>query len=157
MRAARSKPVEFVVVHCSATPPSRDIGAADIDTMHKARGWKAGIGYHLVIRRDGRIEAGEHLNSRGAHAVGFNDNSISVCLVGGVDAKNKPEANFTEEQWDSLKTVASLYKKMFPKAKFVGHRDLSPDKDGDGEIEPWEWLKACPTFDVKKWAKENGF
>jgi N-acetylmuramoyl-L-alanine amidase len=32
----------------------------------------------------------------------------------------------------------------------VGHRDLSLDLDGDGTVEPEEWTKACPCFDVKK-------
>ena len=31
-----------------------------------------------------------------------------------------------------------------------GHRDLSPDLNGNGEIEPEEWVKACPCFDVTK-------
>ena len=32
----------------------------------------------------------------------------------------------------------------------VGHRDLSPDLDGDGVVEPDEWTKACPCFEVKR-------
>ena len=31
----------------------------------------------------------------------------------------------------------------------LGHRDASPDKNGDGEIEPAEWIKQCPCFDVR--------
>lgn len=30
----------------------------------------------------------------------------------------------------------------------VGHRDLSPDKNGNGKIETREWVKVCPTFDA---------
>ena len=30
----------------------------------------------------------------------------------------------------------------------MGHRDLSPDTDGDGHVEPEEWLKFCPCFDA---------
>ncbi|PWL81412.1 MAG: N-acetylmuramoyl-L-alanine amidase, partial [Prevotellaceae bacterium] len=25
---------------------------------------------------------------------------------------------------------------------------FSPDLNGDGIIEPWEWMKACPCFDA---------
>ncbi|MDA5624327.1 N-acetylmuramoyl-L-alanine amidase, partial [Pasteurella multocida] len=32
-----------------------------------------------------------------------------------------------------------------------GHRDLSPDLNGDGTITPNEWLKDCPCFDVWEW------
>ena len=31
-----------------------------------------------------------------------------------------------------------------------GHRDLSPDLNGNGEIEPEEWVKACPCFDAEE-------
>jgi N-acetylmuramoyl-L-alanine amidase len=30
----------------------------------------------------------------------------------------------------------------------VGHRDLSPDLDKDGLVEPHEWMKQCPCFDA---------
>jgi N-acetyl-anhydromuramyl-L-alanine amidase AmpD len=32
-----------------------------------------------------------------------------------------------------------------------GHRDLSPDRNGNGLVEPIEWLKTCPGFDVAAW------
>jgi hypothetical protein len=30
----------------------------------------------------------------------------------------------------------------------LGHRDLSPDKDKDGQVEPHEWVKMCPCFNA---------
>jgi N-acetylmuramoyl-L-alanine amidase len=41
----------------------------------------------------------------------------------------------------------------YPAATILGHRDFSPDKDGDGIIEFFEWIKYCPGFDVKEWLK----
>lgn len=41
-------------------------------------------------------------------------------------------------------------KSMFPNAEILGHRDLSDDLDGDGIIQPDEWIKNCPRFDAKK-------
>ena len=41
----------------------------------------------------------------------------------------------------------------YPKATVLGHRDLSPDRDGDGIVEPHEWRKACPCFDARAWAR----
>lgn len=38
----------------------------------------------------------------------------------------------------------------YPEAKVVGHRDLSPDVNGNGEVEPMEWTKECPYFKVEK-------
>ena len=63
--------IRYLVVHCAATPPEMDIGAKEIDLWHRQRGW-SGIGYHFVIRRDGRVEAGRPLDRPGAHAQGFN-------------------------------------------------------------------------------------
>ncbi len=40
-------------------------------------------------------------------------------------------------------------KAKYPKAKIVGHRDLSPDKNDDGEITSDEWLKSCPCFNAE--------
>ena len=31
----------------------------------------------------------------------------------------------------------------------VGHRDLSPDKNYNGIVDPWERTKECPCFEVK--------
>lgn len=39
----------------------------------------------------------------------------------------------------------------------VGHRDLSPDKNGDGIITSNEWVKLCPSFDVTKWLNDINF
>ena len=68
-------PLKYLVVHCSATPASRDIGAKEIDLMHRQKGWRC-IGYHYVIRRDGRVEAGRPENEPGAHVEGHNGHSL---------------------------------------------------------------------------------
>lgn len=148
--AQRRRETLKIVIHCSATPPSSDIGADEIDTWHKARGWQ-GIGYHAVIRRDGRIEFGRHFDEPGAHVQGWNTRSVGVCLVGGVTEEKVPFADFTGEQMHSLKALVSTLIHAYPDAEVVGHRDLSPDKDGDGIVEKHEWMKACPSFDVTYW------
>ena len=153
VRQNRSK-TEYVVWHCSATPPSQDIGSAQIDIMHKARGFDA-IGYGLVVRRDGRIELGEDLKKVGAHVKGLNSVSVGICMIGGVDENGKSENNFTKEQWQAAKHVYEFFTLLFPDAKHVGHRDLSPDRDGDGRVQRHEFLKDCPCFSVGQW-EEGG-
>ena len=86
--------VNLLVIHCAATKPNMDIGRDEIDSWHKARGW-SGIGYHYVIRRDGRIESGRPVEQAGAHASGYNANSIGICLVGGINHNGKPEFQST--------------------------------------------------------------
>ncbi|MEO4805671.1 N-acetylmuramoyl-L-alanine amidase, partial [Bacteroides thetaiotaomicron] len=36
----------------------------------------------------------------------------------------------------------------YPEAKVVGHRDLSPDTNYNGIVDPWERIKECPCFEV---------
>jgi N-acetyl-anhydromuramyl-L-alanine amidase AmpD len=44
--------------------------------------------------------------------------------------------------------------KDYPNCRICGHRDLSPDLNGNGEIEPEEWIKACPCFNAETdWGK----
>ena len=95
------KKTNYIVVHCSATKPTMNIGAYEIDRWHRERGWLE-IGYHFVIKRDGHIELGRPMEAIGAHAKGYNNESVSICLIGGVDDKNKPQENYTREQFDCL-------------------------------------------------------
>ena len=41
------KETKHIVIHCSATKPTMDIGAYEIDRWHRERGWLE-IGYHFV-------------------------------------------------------------------------------------------------------------
>lgn len=148
------KTTDTIVVHCSATRPSSDIGATEIDRWHRQRGW-LGCGYHVVIRRDGTIEADftGHTQTRpiwapGAHAgADMNGRSIGICMVGGVreDNPNKAQNNFTPEQFASLEKVIGLLRAKEPGiAQVIGHRDV-PNTP-----------KACPSFDVRTWMRERG-
>ena len=154
----RPKPTDTIVIHCSATRLTRDLGAADIDEMHRAKGWRK-IGYHAVIRRNGVVEFGRHFDNQGAHVSGFNEHTVGVCLIGGLldngESGQEFFDTFTEEQEDSLISTLIFLRRAWPDAQIVGHRDLSPDLDGDGIIEEHEWLKDCPTFDVADWMADR--
>lgn len=130
---------DYIVIHCSATPPDMDIGREEIDRWHKERGFRE-IGYHFIIRRSGGVEKGRWVRVAGSHVKGYNSRSVAVCMVGGVDKNMKPEDNFTEAQWNALLDVVFFLKGLFPDAEIVGHRDLDSKK-------------ACPSFDVTEWAK----
>ena len=69
-----------IIVHCSATREGKYFTAEDIDRWHKAQGF-ACIGYHFVVRTDGRIEMGRGIERVGAHCKGHNGTSIGVCYV----------------------------------------------------------------------------
>lgn len=148
--------VNLIVIHCSATREGQKHTAADIDRWHKAQGWN-GIGYHHVVLLDGTVQKGRDESAAGSHVKGFNANSIGVVYIGGLAANGvTPKDTRTEAQKKSLAALIKSLKVKYPGAKVVGHRDLSPDKDKDGVVEPHEWLKACPSFDVSSWLKEVG-
>lgn len=135
--------VEGIVIHCSASKNgdarvTRDV----IDGWHQEKGWRK-IGYHYVIEVDGFINHGRELEEIGAHVEGSNAKTVGICMVG--------TDKFSPKQWNSLAALVRELRESYPAATVLGHRDYSPDKDGDGVIEPFEWLKTCPGFDVAGW------
>ena len=80
---------------------------------------------------------------------GHNANSIHVSYAGGIDAKRKPIDNRTQAQKETLIKVLTELKHKFPNAKIIGHRDFSPDKNHNGKVDTWEFIKWCPCFDAK--------
>ncbi len=166
-----------IIIHCAATPNGRNFRATDIDAMHKARGFKRAtqatrnfnptlkhIGYHYIICVNGDIETGRGLEEVGAHVQGNNSRSIGICLI-GLD-------KYSKAQWESLRTCVinlssiiqnrphataegaiNAYNDMGIKVR--GHRDYSPDLNGDGQITRNEWIKDCPNFTVADWIKSG--
>jgi N-acetylmuramoyl-L-alanine amidase len=128
----------FIVVHCAASTAKMDIGRADIDRWHRARGWFT-IGYHYVIRRDGTLEVGRPEDVVGAHVLNHNSDTIGICLAGGLAADKKtPEDNFTQAQFATLETLLRTLKGRYPDAEICGHSDFPEHK-----------TRACPVFDLK--------
>ena len=132
---------EYLVVHCSATKPSMDIGLREIKRWHvNDNGWRD-VGYHYIIRRNGEVELGRSNRDTGAHAAGYNHKSISLCMVGGMAEDNSAENNFTAQQWTALLDLVKQIKVDYPEANVIGHNEISK--------------KECPSFDVQQWKKEN--
>ena len=77
-----------------------------------------GPGYHFYIRKD------------------------------GLDARGRPKDTRTEWQVHSMRVLVKTLLKQYPGSRVCGHRDLSPDLNANGEIEPEEWIKQCPCFNV---------
>lgn len=129
--------IDKIIIHCSATPPSMNVDAKEIDRWHRQRGFNK-IGYHYVIKRDGEIEDGRPIEEVGAHVKGHNTGSIGICLVGGTEEGNPSRAqdNFTDAQWRSLRNLLRICRADYKKATIHGHNEFSSQK-------------ACPSFDVQ--------
>ena len=140
--------INLIVIHCSATREDKSFTEYDLDICHRRRGFN-GTGYHFYIRKNGDIKSTRPLERIGAHTRGFNKESIGICYEGGLDAHGCPADTRTPEQRAALKLLVHQLLETFPGSRVCGHRDLSPDRNGNGEIEPEEWIKACPCFEVK--------
>jgi N-acetyl-anhydromuramyl-L-alanine amidase AmpD len=148
--------IHTVVLHYSATFfPEQDIGAAEIDGWHRLRGFgpfarpdgrPGHIGYHWVVRLDGRIEQGRPEALAGEHVGGHNRHTIGVCAVGGLRRETGQKVGHdtrTEAQKATLaRLVAGIVARHPGITRVLGHRDLAATQ--------------CPAYDVAAWWREAG-
>ena len=142
--------IDEIIVHCTASREGQEQTVEQIRRDHTTpvskggRGW-SDIGYHYVVYRDGTVHLGRDVDISGAHAEGHNSHSIGVVYVGGVE--NRPGVPYTqlkakdtrtEQQKASLLALLMDLRKLYPKARIIGHRDV--DTHG----------KACPSFKAKE-------
>lgn len=132
----RPEDVEYIIMHCTATPEGRVVTLEDVRRWHvEERGW-SDIGYHWLIELDGTLRQGRHETTQGAHAKGYNSNSIGVCYVGGMNREfTKAKDTRTEAQKLTLRCLIEGLRGRYPNAKIIGHRDVS--------------AKACPSFNAR--------
>lgn len=126
-----------IIIHCLDTRGDQDVGVDEVRRWHvEENGW-SDIGYAYLIRRSALIEHGRDLDGDGdvddevgAHAYGFNRESIGIALAGGM-----PNFNFTWAQLLQLRHLVQDIMKRNPSIeKVIGHNDVS--------------AKGCPMFDV---------
>lgn len=136
--------IKRLVVHCSASSFGN---ALLIDKWHRERGFRM-IGYHYVILNgfpsynqfkskqrwnflDSSVECGRNLDTdpylgkeeTGAHAYGFNRESVGICMIG-------KDGNFTPRQFYTLRVLLNELRRRFnlSTSAVVGHYELNPHK-----------------------------
>lgn len=137
--------ITHIFVHCTAAPQTQTL--ADLRAEFRRKGWK-NPGYHYVVMPDGTAhqlldEAAVANGVRGYNAVG-----IHVAYVGGIDAGGSPTDNRTPAQKKTLRILLKVLHRRYPTARILGHRDISPDANRNGRVDPWERIKECPCFDA---------
>lgn len=148
MSYAPDSQVTYIVIHYSATPVERDFTIADIDRMHRKRGFRE-TGYHYFYRKDGTEEAGRDLSQPGrfeigAHSKGENSQSIGLCYEGGVRA-DSPNLGFDSRTPAQKRAMEARIRQLlvrFPGAVVKGHRDMPGA------------ATQCPGFDATAWWDE---
>lgn len=134
--------IKEIIIHCAATPNGRDFTADDIELWHKENKFSRSdafigvnkftrkhVGYHSVITLDGQVEETRKHDETGAHAIGFNETSLGICMIG--------TDKFTSEQWSALKNHVQALINAYPTVVVIGHNEIS--------------IKLCPGFDVQQW------
>lgn len=137
--------IERIFVHCTAGSQKQSV--KDLLAEFKKKGWK-NPGYHYFIEADGNIVSLLRESAISNGVQGYNSTSINVAYAGGIDSKGKAVDNRTEAQKSSLIKLLTELKDRYPEAKIMGHRDISPDKNKNGIVDPWERIKECPCFDA---------
>jgi N-acetylmuramoyl-L-alanine amidase len=149
-----SEKITHIIMHCSDS----EFGcAALIRQWHLENGWKD-IGYHFVIGNGrptatlsiawliGEVEIGRLIdgnnvldeNEVGAHALGYNRNSLGVCLIGKKDF-------LPYQMGKAVEIVMALCKKFeIPTQNVLGHYETTSGK-AEG--------KTCPNFEMEDFRK----
>lgn len=175
MAALLPENIRYLIIHCtdSAWGSLPAVTKWHTDKVEEGgRGWPD-IGYHWLITNgylgyaalknkkrdaatDGAIFVGRDLDhdgipneDQGAHCVGYNSNSLGICLVGqgiAVANQNDPDeifsgTTFTEAQFRSLTALCLRLMKKYniPVTNILGHRETASGKAAG---------KTCPDFDV---------
>ena len=130
-----TREVSEIVVHATETYTNSNIGSEEIHLRHKEAGHEKGIQYHLVIRRDGRLQRGMPLDqiSDASNVRGHALNCIDVCLVGGVNVptdednplENLSSQSFTQAQMKTLEAEMEGFYHIVSGGQVIGHNNLS--------------------------------
>ena len=136
-----------IFVHCTASWQSTTT-LASLRKEFKDKGWK-NPGYHFVIFPNGKLVQMQDENMMANGVKGYNMGSIHVAWVGGIDkAHSNGIDNRTPEQKIVLFDLLTKLKLKYKSAMILGHRDISPDLNHNGIVDPWERIKECPCFDA---------
>jgi N-acetylmuramoyl-L-alanine amidase len=139
-----------IFVHCTASWQNNTT-VESLRREFRDKGWKA-PGYHYVVFPDGKVikMLEEGLVANGVKD--YNSNSIHVAWVGGIKYNDNKKImsydNRTPNQKLALFDLLTKLKIRYKGAMILGHRDISPDLNHNGVIDPWERIKDCPCFDA---------
>ena len=151
-----SKPLTYLVIHCTATPEGREVSADEIRRWHtspqpKGRGWKQ-VGYSDIIHLDGTVENLVPYNDDNLvdsweitnGASGINSISRHVVYAGGISADDVKKAKDTRTWLQELAMITYVKETIarHPNIKVAGHNQFAQ--------------KACPSFNVPVWLMAIG-
>lgn len=159
--------IQLLVIHCTASANGDSLYRTEagqsippiqiIDRWHRERGFLrkpeararlnpdlTSVGYHWLIHGNGDRATGRAADEIGAHAAGYNQNSIGIALV-GTDA-------YTPAQWATLAEVVQILAAQYRiPLRPVDTRSPAGLVGVCGHNEIPDVKKACPGFSVRDW------
>lgn len=149
--------INRIVLHCTSGWNTQSTQSIK-DYWKKNLGWKQ-VGYHKLISNDGTIEDLAPLSTITNGVQGYNSDSVHICYKGGLKEITKDgkyiygDTRSTKQKEAFYKAIQDVLEELskyqnIDDVVICGHRDLSPDLNGNGKIEEREWVKTCPTFDA---------
>ena len=132
---AINRPITEMIVHASETYTNQNIGCEELHVEHNQQG-EDGIKYHLVIRRDGKLQKGRPFDKIGETNGnnGHGKSSIDVCLIGGLNcstgcenpAQYRSPQSFTREQMTTLEAICEAFYRRYFGGQVFGHNEIQP-------------------------------
>ena len=144
------KKIEYLIIHCTATTPYREVTKEDIEKWHLIDNDWTRLGYSDLINLKGELITLTDWNQNGIienhemtwGAKGINAISMHVVYAGGLNENHEPEDTRTGAQFEAMLTYINFVILRWPWIKIAGHNKFSN--------------KACPSFDVSSWLKDMG-
>jgi len=144
--------INTIWIHCTA-------GYKGLEAMRKfwknTLGWRSD-GYHIVVDLDGCWSVSWPLEKPSNGVKGHNADGVHISYIGGVDPNDYSKAVDTRTEAQKAGIIEAIEYVLSEVGKhqdtsgiqIKGHRDASPDQNGDGVISSWERIKECPCFDA---------
>jgi N-acetylmuramoyl-L-alanine amidase len=130
-----NREITELILHASETYTNQNIGSEELHVEHVAAG-EDGLKYHLVIRRDGKLQRGRPFDkiSETNGTNGHGPNAIDVCLVGGLNCSTgcddplsyRSSQSFTREQMTTFEAVCEAFYRRYHGGQIFGHREIQP-------------------------------
>jgi len=134
--ASLSRQIEYIVIHCTATSVHATASAIQ-NYWRNTLKWR-NPGYHILFHHDNGFTVFADFDNVTNGVIGYNQHSIHLSYIGGINENGQPIDNRSESQKRLLEIAVKELKKRLPSAIVQGHRDFPGVK------------KACPCFDAKQ-------
>lgn len=106
----------FIAVRDTLTKPDPEIDVKVMDTIHCRRG-SLGVGFHFVLILNGDIQLARDIERTGSHSKDYDNISVAIGIVGGVDPEGERVNTRTQEQREALDDLIAFLQQRYPEAE----------------------------------------